>query len=681
MILHYLCRGWYYLFCCAFPRSPGRQNCGAGPTVAMYQFWRWHTQLLPESTPDRPGGGASKCIISVEKVLPMAQGNRRSARKIKINESIEFEYSEECLSEILHNSGKGSNIWQQRNSTAEVPLTEEGNLNEAPLTEVANLSDSVKSAGWSVLNYLPIYFNPLDLTQKGSDNSASECDLVLDSRSQGADPNNLSTENINKTSPAVPADGEEKTAGRRLNSSTNYNFVDLQGNYLSAGSSTVFTGMGSTDSEGETTGIAENNVITNEGAHSSSKNTGADDGVGAAVLLLLEEMTKMRTEMSKMQTSMGNQNSRLEGIEQFLESQSGSESLSETNTSRKKGGKSKSSKVESDVLRQARKLVEKSENSKKSKVKSDKERSLRVSIDALKSRNNSTEESESERESSEDDFGVQGMKKKMTKKQKQESKQRVASRLKQVGSSFPEDESSNSSSGTESDTGRRCTRKKKVKSGEKVKKRPVVRTELWPHTVANEDDGDEVSSDTIGLAKFLSCFTYIMASCEDAIETSGRMWLLHAVTSVLEFWPWADARNFHNLVMIKLEQGRICWDTDFSDLANNFMEKKVRQGMRSRGAQAGGATNQRKFYQGYRRGYSGTSAGGNSSYSGSNGNSNRSPYSTVCRQWNNGTCSFGIRCRKSHVCWTCAENGRYGDHKAINHGSDGNRGRPNEQRS
>ena len=67
MILHYLCRGWYYLFCCAFPRSPGRQNCGAGPTVAMYQFWRWHTQLLPESTPDRPGGGASKCIISVEK--------------------------------------------------------------------------------------------------------------------------------------------------------------------------------------------------------------------------------------------------------------------------------------------------------------------------------------------------------------------------------------------------------------------------------------------------------------------------------------------------------------------------------------------------------------------------------------------------------------------------------------
>ena len=35
--------------------------------------------------------------------------------------------------------------------------------------------------------------------------------------------------------------------------------------------------------------------------------------------------------------------------------------------------------------------------------------------------------------------------------------------------------------------------------GAKIRKRPVIKTELWPHIIANEDDGDEVTSEDIGM--------------------------------------------------------------------------------------------------------------------------------------------------------------------------------------
>ena len=42
---------------------------------------------------------------------------------------------------------------------------------------------------------------------------------------------------------------------------------------------------------------------------------------------------------------------------------------------------------------------------------------------------------------------------------------------------------------------------------------------------------------------------------------------------------------------------------------------------------------------------------------------------------------FGIKCRLSHCCLTCTENGRHGNHKAINYGSKSIRGRTEGQRS
>ena len=79
-----------------------------------------------------------------------------------------------------------------------------------------------------------------------------------------------------------------------------------------------------------------------------------------------------------------------------------------------------------------------------------------------------------------------------------------------------------------------------MKSGAKIQKRPVIKTELWPHTIANEDDGENITSENINLSKFLSCFTYIVTCC-GGVESRGRSALLHAVTTVLEYLQWTDA--------------------------------------------------------------------------------------------------------------------------------------------
>ena len=71
----------------------------------------------------------------------------------------------------------------------------------------------------------------------------------------------------------------------------------------------------------------------------------------------------------------------------------------------------------------------------------------------------------------------------------------MAARLKQEGAHFPVEDSSSTSSGTSSsESGRKTRRRGKVRSGQKIKKRPVIKTELWPHTIANEEEGDSPGS-------------------------------------------------------------------------------------------------------------------------------------------------------------------------------------------
>ena len=285
---------------------------------------------------------------------------------------------------------------------------------------------------------------------------------------------------------------------------------------------------------------------------------------------------------------------------------------------------------------------------------------------------------------SDEEIDLTELKKLMPKRDKDRVSQKLQNRLLQAGSVFPEESETdrNGESDDSSDNGKRRRRKSKVRggdsdssddnagssrkrtvrSGRKVKTRPVVRTELWPHTIAVEDDGEEVTSEDISLSKFLSCFTYIMTTC-DNVEATGRMFFLQAICTVLECLPWSEARSFHNVVMVKLEQDRIDWGADFSALASHFLDKKVRQSLRPR--TAGPLSGYRSRFRGVGKGYSG-----------------RSRPVQVCRQWNEGSCSFGDNCRYKHVCRACANAGNTGEkHKASSSSCpNGKKGR-SEQRS
>ena len=169
---------------------------------------------------------------------------------------------------------------------------------------------------------------------------------------------------------------------------------------------------------------------------------------------------------------------------------------------------------------------------------------------------------------------------------------------------------------------------------------------------------DDATSNTISLAKFLSCFTYIMANCEDPVEASGRAHLLHAVSLVWEYLPWSDARAFHNLVMLKIEQGVMSWLSEFSALANQFIDKKIRQSHKEKSKSS---YSNRNSFCSFGKGFGGHTNRDNYWRS--------STYFNVCKQWNQGTCSFGDRCRRKHVCWKCYEDGKKDEqHKSSTHG-------------
>ena len=248
------------------------------------------------------------------------------------------------------------------------------------------------------------------------------------------------------------------------------------------------------------------------------------------------------------------------------------------------------------------------------------------------------------------------VRRKLSNKQRNSCNSKVASRSKLArGIEYESDSSS-----TTCTYSRRCSTRRKVKSGANIKKRPVIRTELWPHTIANEDDGEDVTSEDIGLAKFLACFTYILTTCDRA-ESVGRALLLHAVTTVLECLPWAEARAFHNMVLVKLEQGRFEWDENFSVLAEQYIDKKVRMNLRSRGGSYG-----YKAYPNSRS--SGKSFSSARNGRNPNSDSSKSFFPGVCRLWNFSTCTYGERCNRSHVCLTCADAGKPGEqHKASSH--------------
>ena len=246
----------------------------------------------------------------------------------------------------------------------------------------------------------------------------------------------------------------------------------------------------------------------------------------------------------------------------------------------------------------------------------------------------------------------------------------------------PSDPSSDSSKETDESSGGekvRRRKKKSVKSGAKIKKRPVVKSEDWPHIIANEENGgeDEVNSTNISLSEFLTCFSHIMLTCKSPIEKAGRSALLNAISLILKCLPWAEARNFHNVIMYKIEQDRLNWSSDFQALGKEFLDNKVRLNLRSRTPAVSKASSSSEGRS------SGRSFGSSrfNSYNRFNQEKSKMLHTLICHQWNAGSCSYGDNCRRWHICKSCADAGKIGEaHKSSSHSGSASRPRQGEPR-
>ena len=572
----------------------------------------------------------------------MAESLRRSSRPVKLRREAEFLYDEESVRAVF---GSRSETWQHRPSSDSTVHSDSGIREENKVEN--NLVDA--SEGWSVLHSV------LNISHSSNTRHIEVDNLVRHKgrRSQRQSQNSTADEIVLQC--LVDADvnssgSSVNISGFRTNSSTRYSFLDLDQNYLtvSPADRTQTSDMGLSDGEGSVEHEASGSA-----AVTSEANATETSDLIKALREALGKIDKLSDKVDSLEKGMLIQNNRIGRLE------GASSQGSESEGSRHRGSKEKSTKDDSRKVK-----------GKKDRIEFEKERQYSVVKDKISSRNKNKNRYETEEES-EEEVDLKGVRKKMSRKQRDEASHRMSSRLRQAGGVFPvEDEEASASSGRDSGDSWIKSRKE-VKSGAKVKKRPVVQTELWPHTIANEEDGEEVTSESIGLAKFYSCFTYIMVNCGRR-EAAGRSVLLHAVSLVLEYLPWTDARTFHNTIMVKVEQGRISWATDFSDLAEQFIDKKVRLTLRAKGAASYIKPSQSS--RNYGKGYGNSN---NRYYNNSTSGKNKSLYSFVCWQWNNGSCSYGDKCRKWHVCWSCAEDGKLGEsHKSSSHGNSGFRGRP-----
>ena len=574
---------------------------------------------------------------------------------MKLRQDPNFEYDSDCTQFLLERVNDKSEIRQQRNER----ICSEGEKSAVINSEENKLGYSAitTNISWIDVYKLPVISNSVSCSELASDNTLA----VVLSGSHGRHLDN------NISSPVTSHVNTDSGGGehRRL-SSTRFDFLD---SFLSISSKprTVSNEMSDEGSDVRSEGVGK---CTCSGGNSCSI-------CCEAIASGSKSEPNLSSLLQAFEKAIGKIDELKDEVRSLKEGQQSTQArLGKLEAGRASSDSQARSQSESDRAKHHRKEKPKS-SKKQEKVDFEKDRSLKIMEDKLEDRRRRGESQNDEVFSSDGHFNLQALRKNMSRSEKTECSDKVASTLRQSGAVFPQEEyCASGSSGMESEAGARYSRRK-VKSGANISKRPVVQTELWPHTIANEDDIEEVSSENITLAKFMSCFSHIMVNCGRA-EATGRAVLLHAVSLVLECLPWAEARSFHNLVMIKIEQGRINWDTDFEILAGQFLDKRVRLSLRSRGTATGSGPGKsgRSTGRGYRT--PGQNFNDfNPRFNTNNYNRNKAYY--VCKQWNIGTCSYGDSCKRWHVCLSCAEAGRMGEHhKSTTH--TGGRGRPEQSR-
>ena len=583
--------------------------------------------------------------------------NRRSTREVKPKKDNNFIYDDIKVLEAL----TGKKPWQlQLKSQAASKRSDSSRVNKKVKFINANKIVNLNDIEISLVN------SPIEIIKENKINYIDSSSLTtVEGPRQSFQPNDY------LASAAAAEVNKPVQARLRRISSTDFDYLrplDDEGNvFLSAASCSGMSG-----SEDESTSSKKvNNPMSGNGESSKSPAMPGD----RMSELFVQAIDKMETLTNK----VVDLTEKVVGFEDILVIFH--ERLAECEDSYR-GTDRKSSKGK-DVKK-----------SKLGRVEFEKGRYHKVVQDTLKARKKKTD-TESEDPLDEED-GLKDMMKAMSKKGIEASERKLKSRLDEAGHSFPEEtdsdnqgESETDNSGSDDNSGkshktkvksvdtessdddRSSRHSRKVKSGAKVKRRPVVRTELWPHTICNEDDGEETTCDDISLAKFLSCYTYIMITCERRKEVIGRPYLLHAMCSILECLPWSEARSFHNVVMVKLEQNRIDWKADFSALAKDFIDKKVRQSLRPKTTSS--TPSRRSGFRSVGKGYG--------SFYPNNYYYNNSRSSQTCRLWNEGPCSFGERCRFRHACSSCTEAGKPGEpHKSSSQSCPSARRGRSEQR-
>ena len=578
----------------------------------------------------------------------MAHANSYSKRVVRVRRDREFAYDEATLNFLTErNSNSGGDIWQQRRTLGS---TSSDRTQPAIVNSESFKGNNIVNT-FSTLNLLP----PVNqLSTSSVNNIYEEINLEEDVRSQEQPlqpyVNIQSADQAQCLTGARQRRNLRDFRGYSTTSSTRLDFIGspfIDPSFLCM-SPTVHSDSSDIFTEEILTIMDRNNKCQqcSEDVTCAECQAKEDDRVlrsqlseALGKIKLLEERMSSQDEIIRLQ------NDRLHNIESSRSESSGGES-SRGKQRKARGG---------DAAKGAK-------NNKLVSIEEEGERQYKLMTDQLRNRDQLTFNLD---ESSEEEPTMRDLRKKMSKKERELCNNKVSSRMQQAGATYPmaDFETSNSSGTDSSEIERKFkvrSRRRKVKSGAKVKTRPVIRTMLWPHTIAVEEDGEDVSYDDIGLAKFLSCFTCIMTSC-GKVEAAGRARLLNAISLVLECLPWAEARLFHNMVVLKVEQGRYEWTSDFVAMGEQFVDKKVRQNLKNKSSAGGMNYNSKSSGKGSRN---------NKNYNSSNNSQNRSRSSQpgVCRNWNFGTCTFAERCNRLHVCCTCADAGKPGEqHKASTH--------------
>ena len=550
----------------------------------------------------------------------MAEGPRRGSRSVKLRQDKDFIY-EESLGNLL--LGREDKVEASRTDrTSSHNSRRSADVETSEIINLGNYNTVALSENWSNL-----YDN---LVRNNNSN-------LLSSESTAGAISSLSLSRSQSPVRGTDAEGYFVNIGSdRHNSSTRLDFLDVEDQFLSV-SPTVRTDTSDMEKDncGECDACIKGLTCTIVNNVSMGKNdTISNKEVMQTLWAAVGNVDKLADKVISLERHIRRQDEKIDSIIESSKEDSSQESTTKVET---RPGKAKENRVEEEKARQLKLLQER----------------LRAEKGSSSAGNEDSSEAEL--------VDLKAIKKKMSKKQRDLCGRRVTARLNQAGAVFPSDDFETSSTGTVTDIDQSCRHKKLIKSGAKIKKRPVVQTELWPHPIANEEDGEEVTCENISLAKFFSCFSYIVVSCSSKIESRGRSALLHAVSIVLEYLHWSDARTFHNLTMVKIEQGRLDWASDFSGLAETFIDKKVRLSMKTKRYPAGASSS-------YKSGNSSRNIGkGYSSNFKSNGDTgrNKSLHGVICWQWNNGTCTYGDNCKRWHACKVCTKAGKLGEsHKA-----------------